>query len=84
MWGCLAAINGVRKSLITSLGTSISVQVVSVKYDSTNVRTLIRHPNSYFANLQAGVDWTDTFLTAQVAKCPDQQIVLAGYSQGAC
>lgn len=82
-YGLGPEINSLREAMIKAIGNGIRVQVVSVRYDSTDINTLVTNPDKYFANLQAGVDWTGTFLTRQAASCPHQQIVLAGYSQGA-
>lgn len=38
---------------------------------------------AYFTDLSAGVTQTMTDLTTQAAACPEQEIVMAGYSQGA-
>jgi hypothetical protein len=82
-YGLGGPVNSLRSALLADLGGHASVQTVSVSYDSSNVATLLTNVPKYFANLQAGVDWTGTFLTQQAAACPDQKIVLAGYSQGA-
>lgn len=58
-------------------------QAVPVDYNSTSVRTLLTNHDAYFQNIGTGVDWTVNYLTQQAKNCPDQQIVLAGFSQGA-
>jgi virginiamycin B lyase len=82
-YGLGPELNSLREAMIKDIGSGVSVKVVSVRYDSTNWQTILANTDKYFANLQAGVDWTGTYLTQQAAGCPDQQIVLAGYSQGA-
>jgi len=74
---------GLYAALAQDLGGTRSIQMVSVVYDTSSVLTLLTDPAQYFANLQAGVTWTFTFLSQQATECPNQQIVLAGYSQGA-
>ena len=59
------------------------MQTESVSYVANGVQTLLHAPNQYFANLNVGVTWTLGVLGGQARKCPAQQIVLAGFSQGA-
>lgn len=61
-----------------------TLQAVSVRYAANKVTTLAHDPAGYFAHLDQGVGRTVDLLKRQAAgPCPDQQIVLAGYSQGA-
>ena len=76
-------VHSLYTALAQDLGGLRSIQKVPVVYDSSSVQTLLTNPAQYFANLQAGVTWTFTFLSQQATQCPNQQIVLAGYSQGA-
>jgi virginiamycin B lyase len=82
-YGLGPELNGLREAMIKDIGVGVGVKVVSVRYDSSSIWTLLSNPDKYFANLQAGVDFTGKYLTQQAAACPHQQIVLAGYSQGA-
>jgi hypothetical protein len=59
------------------------MQVESVSYVANGVQTILHAPNQYFANLNVGVTWTLGVLGGQARNCPAQQIVLAGFSQGA-
>jgi Cutinase len=60
-----------------------TVQVVAVSYHAYAVQTLLHAPKQYFNDLSAGVNWTLAELAKQAKECPYQQIVLAGFSQGA-
>jgi hypothetical protein len=81
--GLGAPIDSLLKTLTADISGHLTIQSVSVRYDSSSIDTLIHDHARYFANLQAGVDWTLNFLSAQTIKCPDQKVMLAGYSQGA-
>ena len=59
------------------------MQAKSVSYVANGVQTILHAPNQYFANLNVGVTWTLGVLGGQARNCPAQQIVLAGFSQGA-
>jgi Cutinase/Putative Ig domain len=72
------------KRLVGQLGSRRSVETVSVNFPAASVWDIARgHPDKYFAGLEQGVSFTDQLLIGHAAKCPDQRIVLAGYSQGA-
>lgn len=58
-------------------------QPISVDYQANRVQTLVRAPNLWFANLDTGVDNALGILVDWAQKCPNQKIVLVGYSQGA-
>jgi hypothetical protein len=59
------------------------VTVAAVHYGADNVETLFKDPGRYLLGLSGGVSWTTSYLAQQAGACPHQQIVLAGYSQGA-
>lgn len=60
-----------------------SVETVAVRYPAEPVTVLGSDPAAYFAGLEQGVAWTEQRLADAVASCPDQRLVLMGYSQGA-
>ncbi len=60
-----------------------TVQVASVRYAANSVVRMFDDPHDYFANLSKGVSWTENYLSQRARACPHQQLVLAGFSQGA-
>ena len=58
-------------------------QVIPVSYQANSVWTLISDPAKYFKGIAAGAATTLSDLTGQARKCPFQQVVLTGFSQGA-
>jgi hypothetical protein len=71
----------------SDIGTQRTFQETSVIYAADSVNILkqnpFTYPAKYFRDLAAGVTWTMNYLQQQAQACPDQQIVLAGFSQGA-
>jgi cutinase len=59
-----------------------SVTGVSVDYPATSAESLILDQAGYFSGLERGVRGVKGTLRRQVKACPDQRIVLAGFSQG--
>jgi hypothetical protein len=59
--------------------------VISVAYPADNVTVILRHAvsNAYIRDLDAGVAEARQALAARATQCPNERIVLAGYSQGA-
>jgi cutinase len=85
-YGVGAEVNSAFYRIWNDLGKkygSFPVQVESVDYAANSVTTLLHAVNLYFSNLQVGVNWTMHLLTTEAAACPNEQLVLAGYSQGA-
>lgn len=82
--GFAPEVNNVYTGLGTDLGAS-NIEPESVKYDADSVTVLAdRHDLSkYFRDLGNGVTQTLKDLKKQATLCPEQEIVLAGYSQGA-
>jgi virginiamycin B lyase len=81
--GLGAPIVSLRAAWLDDLAGRMTVQTKSVIYNSTDVRTLLSAPKTYFSDLKAGVTWTVKYLKGQASACPQQAIILAGYSQGA-
>ncbi len=76
----------VLNQIKSDVGKQRTFQAKSVDYQADSVWTIFNHPTDptkYFRDLGAGVKWTMTYLGQQAQACPDQQIVLAGFSQGA-
>ena len=82
-YGLGATIESARQRLVADLGTNRTMQTESVSYVANGVQTILHAPNQYFANLNVGVTWTLGVLGGEARNCPAQQIVLAGFSQGA-
>jgi hypothetical protein len=82
-YGLGGPVENVRERVTADLGSHRSIQVLSVSYEANGVQTLLHAPNQYFAGIATGVTWTLGVLGGQARKCPAQQIVLSGYSQGA-
>ena len=82
-YGLGGDVNEVYMHLENQLGSDLG-SPVSVPYPADRVQTLLRADfPKYFGDLSSGVSWTLSYLENQVKNCPDQQIVLAGFSQGA-
>jgi hypothetical protein len=82
--GLGAEVNDAYQLLRSDLPADRVVDVRSVQYAANNVsRILEGDPWNYFQHLAQGVSWTLSTLKKQAAACPGQEIVLAGYSQGA-
>ena len=76
--------NQVYSRLKSTLGNNLTISPpVSVGYLAADVWTILTNPAKYFDGLSDGVSATINDLENQAAKCPEQQIVLAGFSQGA-
>jgi cutinase len=60
-----------------------SMKVESVSYEANGVQTILHAPHEYFNGLSTGVTWTEGILGGMARKCPNQAIILSGYSQGA-
>jgi hypothetical protein len=76
----------VLSQIKTDVGSQRTFQQTSITYQADSVWTIFNNPTDpykYFRDLGAGVKWTMTYLGQQAQACPDQQIVLAGFSQGA-
>ena len=71
--------------LQSDLAGQKTIEPDSVTYGADGVQTLAHDAAKYFRDLSAGVDWTmkDLEKHAKPRACPNQQIVLAGFSQGA-
>lgn len=61
----------------------VDVAVEAVPYPAASMIVLAADPSTYFAGLEKGVTWTRARVAQSVAQCPDQRVVLMGYSQGA-
>jgi hypothetical protein len=82
--GLGAPVNSAYQHFSSLIGRYRSIRAVSVDYPAASVSELAsKHYQRYFDGLSAGVTWTLTTLAKQASACPYQQIVLAGYSQGA-
>ena len=82
-WGLGGEVNEIYQQAETELGKSNIGQPLSVNYGADRVETILHDPAEYFDDLSAGVSWTLKNLQEAAQSCPAQEIVLAGYSQGA-
>ncbi len=80
--GLGAQVNDAARLLARRLPAG-SVETVAVQYPALAVTTLASDPVAYVSGLEQGVTWTQKLLAERATTCPQQRIVLAGYSQGA-
>ena len=73
------------KTVAAGLHGRRTVETVSVRYaaDAVVSKDFLLHIDRYFIGLSLGVDFVDQLLRSKSVSCPNQQIMLAGYSQGA-
>jgi cutinase len=75
-------VHGVSQRLARQLpGLVVSTQ--AVVYPAQGVELLVTNPDAYFTSLELGSQSVQTALRGRAAACPQERIVLAGYSQGA-
>ncbi len=55
----------------------------AVVYPAQGVELLVTNPDAYFTSLELGAQGVQATLRARAVTCPQERIVLAGYSQGA-
>lgn len=73
---------GVAQRLARQLpGQTITVS--AVQYPAQGVELLATNPTAYFGGLEGGVDDVQGQLRDRALACPEERIVLSGYSQGA-
>lgn len=60
-----------------------TVDVQALDYPALDTQLLLTDAAAYFAGLEQGVSTAKSDLRRQADQCPEQRIVLAGYSQGA-
>jgi hypothetical protein len=73
---------GVSQRLTQQLpGRTVSTQAVT--YPAQGVELLVTNQNAYFTSLELGAQSVQATLRDRAATCPQERIVLAGYSQGA-
>lgn len=82
-FGLGSTVNILYERLAKDIDSRRTVQAASVSYGADNVRTLTHDYPKYFRDLSTGVGWVLGYLKTLAAVCPDQRIVLVGYSQGA-
>lgn len=83
-FGLGGTVDSAYRRLLSDLGGHRTVAVFSLNYGADSaITTLPRAPHKYFNDLSTGVSRTLSKLTSLASSCPDQQIVLAGFSQGA-
>jgi hypothetical protein len=82
-FGLGSTVNILYERLAKDIDSQRTVQAASVSYGADNVRTLTHDYPKYFRDLSTGVGWVLGYLKTLAAVCPDQRIVLVGYSQGA-
>jgi cutinase len=62
-------------------GRTVSSQAVT--YPAQGVELIVTNRNAYFASLELGAQSVQATLRSRAAACPEERIVLSGYSQGA-
>jgi hypothetical protein len=82
--GLGGVVNTVHARILADLANDFTMKTEPVKYNASSaLTTLPRAPHLYFNGLATGVSWTLYELQVAAKACPDQQIILSGYSQGA-
>lgn len=61
----------------------VNVQTEAIAYPALSVAVAAISPSRFVAGLEQGVAWTKARLAQSAAQCPQQRVVLMGYSQGA-
>jgi cutinase len=80
--GLGAQVYGVSQRLARELpGVDVSTQ--AVVYPAQGVELLVTNREAYFTSLELGSQSVQGALRGRAAACPQERIVLAGYSQGA-
>lgn len=74
---------GSYNDFVSGLGGRRTVDLRVVQYPAEDVGLLPFTPSEYFAGLEAGVGDVNQLLAEAAVNCPEQRLVLAGYSQGA-
>lgn len=62
-------------------GRAVTPQAVT--YPAQGVELLVTNPDAYFTSLELGAQSVQKVLRTRAAACPQERVVLAGYSQGA-
>lgn len=62
-------------------GRAVASQAVA--YPAQGVELLVTNPDAYFTSLELGAQSVQEVLRARAGACPQERVVLAGYSQGA-
>lgn len=76
-------VNTVHARILADLENDFPMKTEPVKFNANGVQTILHAPHLYFNGLVTGVSWTTYELGVAAKACPHQQIILAGYSQGA-
>jgi hypothetical protein len=86
VYGLGPQVYSAESQLATDLKGHVTVQANSLDYVADDVSVLFKGSagiRQYFSDLSVGVDRAVAELGTVMAKCPSEQIVLSGYSQGA-
>jgi streptogramin lyase len=81
--GLGGVVNYTYKQLLEKTGQHRKIVPFSVNYPAKGAETLLTAPEDYFNGLYNGFNFTTQKLKERSVICPNEQIVLAGYSQGA-
>ncbi|QQR52244.1 cutinase family protein [bacterium] len=67
----------------SEIGTKRTISAVSADFSAESVYNISHDIEKYFNGLGDGVSFVSLYLKNRAMICPDERIVLAGYSQGA-
>lgn len=82
-FGLGGPVNSAYQRIAAATAAHSTLQAASVSYGADGVQTIFHDYPKYFRAISVGVSWVLGYLNTLAAACPHQQIVLAGFSEGA-
>lgn len=81
--GMGATVKSAFDKFTSEIGTKRTISAVSADFSAESVYNISHDIEKYFNGLGDGVSFVSLYLKNRAMICPDERIVLAGYSQGA-